>query len=46
MNWSLVRGLRKCHIDKGIDELGLSVHSEQEWSGESKSGLMRGKGVW
>jgi hypothetical protein len=43
---SLVRGCMRCHIGKGIDESGLSVHSEQKWRLVSKRVLMRGKGVW
>jgi hypothetical protein len=43
---SLVRDWMRCYIGKGIDESGLSVHSEQEWRLVSRRGLMRGKGVW
>jgi hypothetical protein len=42
---SLVRGWRRCHIGKGIDESGLSVHSEQEWRSLSQRSLMRGKRI-
>ncbi len=42
---SLVRGWMRCDIGKGIDESGLSVHSEQEWMSVSQRSLIRGKGI-
>jgi hypothetical protein len=43
---SIVRGWMRCSIGKGIDESGLSGHSEQEWRSVSQRSLMRRKGVW